>query len=1144
CYCVAADKSLRCDADLGDVHSSLRDVPRTDRELLIEYGGYATLAQRHLPARAERVYLPGNKISAVDNDALPADVAHLSLGDNKLTQFPTAALRHLENLAELDLRRNDIERLGPDAAPGMPALRRLDLSYNGLSAIDDEAFRGFAGDLTDIDLSHNALTELGESLQYFPNLRSLNVDDNRVSNIKLDLGLLNTAKLEEFSAANNQLQRIEKHAWWRMGTTLRRLNLAGNRLVDVPYMAVRFLKSLESLDLSNNDIARLYNTFPFKFDELRELYLSCNRISEIQPIFFFWVSNSLDLLDLSHNRISNITDDTFGYLPQLGSLDLSHNEIRNLKVGQMSFMQRLRSLNLSFNRIRYIPEQVFIGLINVENIDLSHNEIWDIPTLVFRAVNPTIRIVKIQNNFISKVSAFAFSCLNLMRLDASCNMISSVDFSAFANSRFVTFIDLSHNRLAELPGQLFGTTGRVEELVLSFNDFADLDAKALEGVDYWLNSTRGFTLRLDNNRFTSVPSDVLKAIPTLGTLDLSHNLIASVGVDDFAGVFRLVYLNLSSNELTNIDAGSFTGLQLDSLNLSDNPGLATTLSADTLRGALVGELVLDNVGFATLPDLSLDDAEVTSLRLRGNRLTDLPDGALYRDTEQLDVSSNAFTAVPTHLWASLPKLRKLDLSGNPIGEISADSFRGLENLEELRLNDLASLRRFDATAVRGLTNLRTLEVTNLPVSDLRIDGLCQLQRLETLSVQVSSLQRPICDSLNPRLTSFHLMGTNLESVSEAALIPPYWTETSHARTADGRGQQVKSFALTNTRVMTDGRDASCLEMTYTKPLAPAPHNSRYDNHIHHQGDPVYHASNHNATYPSLHQAWPNYSAPYPSLHQAWPNYSAPYPSLYQAWPNYSATYPSLTYPWSNYSAPYSSVHKAWPNYSATYPSLNYAWSNYSAPYSSLHQTWPNYSATYPSLNYAWQTTPRQTTPRQTTPRQTPKPTTTTRQPTTSAQPNIIIETTYSPKTWPPMTDPTFEGNIQLYQMDCQQTYITIGWHVKSTIKDAISGFRVYEQEGDYGDIVESFELNNMARYHVVDHLKPGTNYTLCVSIVIGDALAAAPGKGDDSACITVMTIPKDFKVFRIAFSSAALAGGACVLYAFAKNEIGQVLMGR
>lgn len=800
CYCSPGN--LRCDADLGNVENSLRSIPNTDREVQIQFGGVNTLTKNSFPVISKRIDLPGNKISRIDDRSLPLEVVELGLYDNRLTEFPTTALENLDNLEALNMTHNDITQLPPDIVNGMAALKKLDLSYNGLVTIDDEAFRGFTGNLSELDVSHNNLINIGESLKYFPSLKKINFDNNEINNIKRDLGLLNTVKLVEFSAANNDIEVIDKETWWRMADSLKSLNLAGNRLQDVPYMAVRFLKSLEIVDLSRNNINRLYNTFPFKFDQLKELYLHNNKIQDIQPIFFYWVSNSLDVLDLSGNRINNVTDETFGYLPQLGSLDLSHNEIRNLHVGQMSFMQRLRNLNLSFNKIKYVPEQIFIGLIHAENIDLSHNEIWDIPTLVFRAVNPTIRTVKIQNNFISKIPAFAFSCLKLMRLEAQCNMISYVDFSAFSNSKFVTYVDLSHNKLTSLPSQLFGSTGRVEELILSHNALSEINPKSLRGIDMMLNTTEGFTLRLDNNNFAVLPSTALKAVPSLTVLDLSNNSIGEIKVDDFAGVYRLRIIDLKNNALASIEDGSFMGLQLDRLDLSGNVGLQSELRPASIRGSVIKELILENIGLIEVPDLDLLDAGVTSLRLQGNSLSDIKNGLLHDGIESLDLANNQFSDVPTHIWSSVPNLKKLDLSQNPIVEIVDNSFRGLANLEELKLKDLLSLRRFDANGLRDLTKLKVLEITGLPINELSISNLCQLQFLESLSIQVTSfsINNQMCDTLSPRLTKFHVTGSDIETVTQAGIIPPYWMETSHSKTADGRGQQVKSFALTNTRV--------------------------------------------------------------------------------------------------------------------------------------------------------------------------------------------------------------------------------------------------------------------------------------------------------------------------------------------------------
>ncbi|XP_065169726.1 leucine-rich repeat transmembrane neuronal protein 3-like [Atheta coriaria] len=85
------------------------------------------------------------------------------------------------------------------------------------------------------------------------------------------------------------------------------------------------------------------------------------------------INNTIESLDLSNNNISNI-DETFGAMNELKTIILSKNNIRNISHAFMD-LEQLEILDLSYNKLTTIEFATFIGLQNLKFLNISHNNI-------------------------------------------------------------------------------------------------------------------------------------------------------------------------------------------------------------------------------------------------------------------------------------------------------------------------------------------------------------------------------------------------------------------------------------------------------------------------------------------------------------------------------------------------------------------------------------------------------------------------------------------------------------------------------------------------------------------------------------------------------------------------------------------------
>lgn len=143
-------------------------------------------------------------------------------------------------------------------------------------------------------------------------------------NISTFLGSCQVSSIEEIDVSRNYISSLRSDDLKL--TSVKKLNLAQNRLTYVSDQALDNLESLEVLNLANNQLAALPPTVFNKSGQLQELYLQNNSLTLVTPELFSGLSN-LVLLNLSHNAISShlLTPSTFGGLKNLKVLDLSHN---------------------------------------------------------------------------------------------------------------------------------------------------------------------------------------------------------------------------------------------------------------------------------------------------------------------------------------------------------------------------------------------------------------------------------------------------------------------------------------------------------------------------------------------------------------------------------------------------------------------------------------------------------------------------------------------------------------------------------------------------------------------------------------------------------------------------------------------------
>ncbi|KPM09626.1 Toll/interleukin-1 receptor-like protein [Sarcoptes scabiei] len=432
--------------------------------------GFSRLARlqvlnlRHnLIVRAEETSLAGlNELSRLDLSnnqlvALPArffqavkvSLSELYLQNNSISVIPPGLFSGLAQVIELDLSNNEVTShwIGPTTFSDMSRLLSLDLSYNKLSRIDANAFRALFT-LQSLSLKYNEIESLAENaFSTNRNLHTLSLSGNRLMTLNAatftGLEVLNALFLD-----SNRFQNIHPAAFSNV-SGLMELNISNNRLDQVP-QAIQNLRSLRSLDLSYNKIQDISNASYRGLEQLYGLNLEANIIGNLSRGDFLDLP-SLRVLNLAANRIGSVEQGTFDNIPDLHALRLDSNSVIDINRLFVN-LRDLLMLNISANRIELFDYAMIpVGL---QWLDLHQN------------------LIENLGNYFEIESE-----LKLRTLDASSNRLTDIDASSLPDS--IELVMLNNNQLRKVAPFTFLKKDNLTRADLSSNQLSTLDLNAL-----------------------------------------------------------------------------------------------------------------------------------------------------------------------------------------------------------------------------------------------------------------------------------------------------------------------------------------------------------------------------------------------------------------------------------------------------------------------------------------------------------------------------------------------------------------------------------------------------------------------------------------------------------------------------------------
>ena len=254
--------------------------------------------------------------------------------------------------------------------------------------------------LTELDLSNNNLDNLEIfTKNTFKNLISLNLKNNKITNLE-PLKRVLFKSLSNLNISNNNISNIDVFAKVPF-KSLDKLNLSSNSITDLEIFKNVPFKNLSNLNISDNQITDPKSALDkLNLPNLNVFDLSHNDISDISGLSSN-IYQKLKLLNLGKNQIKNIDILNRVHFLDLNILLLYDNKIKDINVlGKAPFVN-LICLNLSYNEISDINILNNIPFTNLERLDLSGNTICNIDPLSKMPMN-NLRELYLKNNRIEK----------------------------------------------------------------------------------------------------------------------------------------------------------------------------------------------------------------------------------------------------------------------------------------------------------------------------------------------------------------------------------------------------------------------------------------------------------------------------------------------------------------------------------------------------------------------------------------------------------------------------------------------------------------------------------------------------------------------------------------------------------------------
>lgn len=515
------------------------------------------------------------------------------------------------------------------------------------------------------------------------------------------------------------------------------------------------------VDLSYKNLSSVPSDLP---ETVEYLDLSCNHLHQLQQRDFKNTPH-LRFLNLSWNALESIDPETFHDTPLLKHLDLSHNRLQNLLHQQYLFYTKnLLVLNLAYNTFHTMTlgsdfsslsklEELSLGAKNISKGDFKNITVVSLRTLALYVEDDCsyevgsledVRVQRLQivfTGYHTDLSIVAdglsfFDELELMDLTDNYSHLTKQlreREEVRTSHLYITNISIKWDELTRYVKAVLNssiTHMMASDTALSHLPYLDTDVSQTTKLKSFIvrrAEVKSFFFSQEAlyNFFINMPVESLAIVETSIIHMTCPKLLSPIGQLDFSNcaLTDSIFSRVEGQETLECEnLGNVKTLILVGNNLKNLQLVSTRIQY--MRSLQHVDLSLNSLTYNSLVGCAWP-ANVSSMNLSFNGLTDSIFKCLPKRTEILDLQNNQVSVVPSSIF-KLEFLLALNLTANRLRDLPVCDGFPILNLLQLRANSL------HAPSVKNLESCPHLKVLDVSLNPFTCT--CAVRSFKTLGI--------------------------------------------------------------------------------------------------------------------------------------------------------------------------------------------------------------------------------------------------------------------------------------------------------------------------------------------------------------------------------------------------------------------------
>lgn len=327
----------------------------------------------------------------------------LALDHNQIEKIPSDAFSDLETLLKIDLSHNKLKALDRGTFKNLKKLKVLIVNNNQIEKLSASLLK-FNNKLAIIAMENNNIKYIGNSmLKGLENLKLVNFDKNvcidgefsGTSLKEIDVRITshctppteiycnfgaNFCKVVDLIIENENTRIMEIHGTHQRGKSnndITELSILNQNVPHFPLGFGKFMKNLKKIFVKNSMLTAVDENDFESMNQLMQLTLSENEIQVVSEEAFQKVKASIEVIDLSGNKITQLEEKTFKNLMKLKVLKMNGNKIEKLSSNLFIDNVNLEEVFLNKNVLKSIGPYIMNSLRKLRIADFTENTCID-----------------------------------------------------------------------------------------------------------------------------------------------------------------------------------------------------------------------------------------------------------------------------------------------------------------------------------------------------------------------------------------------------------------------------------------------------------------------------------------------------------------------------------------------------------------------------------------------------------------------------------------------------------------------------------------------------------------------------------------------------------------------------------------------